>query len=269
MIRRRLAAAFVTWHLLAIALGALPPAERFNNFPKRTRDEAPSALVWTGTRILDGLAAGVRPFVKGVWWITRPVRPAVNWYLKLTGLGQSWAMFSNPPRVDQYARVRYYVRPPQGPEWTATELVMPANPEDEVRLFQSYRDSYRDKAIAIALDSFYRRRSRAAIAPGTQPNQLPNDLAPIGRYFARRFERRYLGDSGERIVRVEVWIGNARTSALGQPVDHAARAERTAALQGYWEAPVEQRLRVPPYPPYHGHEREADVDWVLEYFELP
>jgi hypothetical protein len=222
-----------------------------------------------GTALFDGLAAAVAPLVKGAWWITRPVRPAVNWYLSLTGLGQSWSMFSNPPQVDQYARVRYYIESAAGREWTATELVMPAHREDEVRLFQSFRDSYRDKAIAMALDAFYRHRRAAQITPDARPDQLPNDLAPIGRYFARTFQSRHLDRTGGRIVRTEVWIGNAATPGLGAPVDQVKLAERKAALQAYWEGPVEQHLRVPPRPPYHGLEHEADINWVLEYYELP
>jgi hypothetical protein len=267
--RRRLVAAFVTWHLFAIAVGALPPATRFNNFPKRDPSAAPSAVVHSGTVVLDGFAWVVGQAVKGLTRLVRPVRPAVGWYLRLTGLGQSWAMFSNPPRVDQYARVRYYVQPANGREWTATELVMPANHEDETRLFQSYRDSYRDKAVAIALDTFYQRRRKELIKPDTQPGELPNDLAPIARYFARHFERRALSGTGERIVRTEVWIGSAPTPGLGQPIDYGALAQRKAALQAYWEGAVEQRLRVPPRPPYHALEQEADISWVLEYYELP
>ncbi len=269
MIRRRLAAAFVTWHLFAITAGSIPQPERFSNFPERDPAAAPSRVVHGGTVLLDGLAAAVAPLIKGVGWITRPVRPAVNWYLDLTGLRPSWAMFSNPPQADQYARVRYYVQSATGREWTATELVMPAHREDDVRLIQSFRDSYRDKAIAIALEAFYRHRSPVQITPDARPDQLPNDLAPIGRYFARSFQRRHLDRTGERVVRTEVWIGTAATPGLGKPVDRAKLAERTVALQAYWKGPVEQRLRVPPRPPYHGLERQADIDWVLEYYEQP
>lgn len=269
MTRPRLAFAFVTWHLLAIVVGAIPPSEQFSNFPERDSAAAPSAVVRAGTTLFDSLAAAVAPLIKGAWWITQPVRPAVNGYLRLTGLAPSWAMFSNPPQVDEYARVRYYVQSAGGREWTATELVMPAHRENEVRLVKSFRDSYRDKAIAIALEDFYRHRRPAQVTPDARPDQLPNDLAPIGRYFARAFQRRYLDRSGERIVRTEVWVGTAATPGLGRPVDRAKLAERTVALQAYWEGPVEHRLRVPPRPPYHGLEREADIDWVLEYYELP
>jgi len=133
MIRRRLVAAFVTWHLFAIVVGAIPPPEQFSNFPERDPAAAPSAVVHAGTVLWDGFAAAVAPLIKGAGWITLPVRPAVNRYLRFTDLGPSWAMFSNPPRVDEYARVRYYVQSAAGRECTFTELVMPAHREDEVR----------------------------------------------------------------------------------------------------------------------------------------
>ena len=119
--------------------------------------------------------------------------------------------------------------------------------------------------MPIALESFYRRRRPAQITPDARPDQLPDDLAPIGRYFARTFQRRYLDGRGERIVRTEVWIGSAATPAWENPSIGSKLAERMAALQAYWEGPVEQRLRVPARPPYHGLEREAGINWVLEY----
>src|ERR1041384_403871 len=101
-------------------------------------------------------------------------------------------MFSNPPHIDRYLRTRYYIETPQGRRWTVTELVMPAHREDRIRLLQSYRDSYQDKAMEIALVGFQRARKPSLIAPATKSAELPDDLAPIGRYFARRFEQHEL-----------------------------------------------------------------------------
>jgi hypothetical protein len=183
-------------------------------------------------------------------------------------------MFSNPPTVDQYLRIRYYVgtdapgasRP--GASWAATELVLPAHREDRIRRIQSYRDSYRDKALAIALDEFFGRRDPHLIQRETRPSQLPDSLAPVGRFFARQFQRQHL-QSNERILRTEVWSGTSPNPRRGAPADSPEHAARVAALRGYYEGPVEHRLRVPPYPPYHGTEKEADIVWVLEYFEEP
>jgi hypothetical protein len=66
-----------------------------------------------------------------------------------------------------------------------------------------------------------------------------------------------------------VWVGTAPNKRPGEPVDAVGAARRQAALLEYLDGPVEDRIVVPPYPPYHGGEREADIGWVLEYFEEP
>jgi len=266
MTRKVLIAGFVTWHLVAIVLGALPGPDRWGNFPKRDPPQSARDYI---TLAFDGLAAAVAPIEKALWRMTSPLRRPTASYRDLAGLGQSWAMFANPPQYDSYMRTRYYVQRPGGRLWMATELVRPAHREDRVRLWQSFRDSYTDKAMAIALAAFNRKRKPELIEPDTRPSQLPNDLAPIGRYFARRFQATALKDGDERIVRSEVWVGRAPTPGLGRPIDRAALAERISVLQDYYEGPVEQRISVPPYPPYHGGEHEADISWILEYYEEP
>ena len=267
MTRRVVLVVFVVCHLVAITLGALPPQDQLSNFPERT---TPSPLgVWgdSVTSGFDTLARALIQIPKALWWVSTPIQPLARWYRRVTSLGQSWAMFSDPPHVDRYMRTRYYIHPRQGRQWMATELVMPAHREDRVRLLQSYRDSHQDKAMEIALMGFERRRKDSAIAPGTRPEELPDDLAPIGRYFARRFERGALAGSGDRIVRIEVWRGIAETHNFGEAVDTKKLSHRHEALEVYYEGPVERRLNVPPFPPYHGGEVEADIQWILEYYE--
>jgi len=262
---RRLSSVFIAWHLLAISIGALPPPERFSNFPKR-EPTALGAPFDSATAAVDSLTQFVAPFERMVWWVTRPIDRAARVYRSLAGLNQSWAMFSNPPKVDEYVRVRYYVEERSGRRWTATELVSPAHREDRVRLVKSYRDSYQDKAIAIAVGGFYTRRRASSIRPDTKPSELPDDLAPIGRYFARTFARRALS-ADQKISRVEVWVGRARTPPPGAPRVPDQLAERLDVLEAYYEGPVEQRFNVSPYPPYHAGEHEADIEWLLEYYE--
>jgi hypothetical protein len=269
MSRRSLIIGFAAWHLTAIGLGALPPKEQLSNFPART---SPSPLGRWGdaaTAAFDDLAQVVIAVPRTLRVVTYPVAYVSNWYRDLTATGQSWAMFANPPQFDQYVRTRYYVQSTNGRQWIASELVMPAHREDRVRLLQSYRDSYQDKAIAIALQDFYRRRKPVLVDPATKSSQLPDDLAPVGRYFARRFARRKLEGTGQRIVRMEVWVGKADATLFGRPVDEEVLSRRLDVLQTYYEGPVEQRIRIPPYPPYHGGEQEADINWVLEYYEEP
>jgi hypothetical protein len=266
MLRKYLIPAFVIWHLVAIIEGAVPPATQFT-FPERQSLSASGMLVERVTPVLDGLSAAIVPVVRSVRWVTSPIRPITRRYRALTGLGQSWNMFSNPSRNDRYVRVRYHIQSPQGRRWTATELISPANREDRMRWFQSFRDSYRDKDLNISLTNFYNHRKADSIRPDTRPSELPNDLAPIAHYFERRFRRGL--SSTERIVRVEVWYGLAPTPPPGQSTEEDRLAQRRAVLQDYYEGPIEQRVRTPPLPPYHGVETEADIRWILEYYEEP
>lgn len=269
MSRRSFIAAFVSWHLLAITIGSIPPPERFQNVPVREHPSPAGAIVEQGTALFDGFAAAIAPIPRALWWVTQPLHGVATTYRKLAGVGQSWAMFSNPPQRDQYVRTRYYVRGPNERLWLASELIFPAHHEDEVRLLQSYRDSYFDKAVAIAEADFYRKRRPALVQPDTRSDQLPDDLAPILRYFARRFETRRLAGTGQRVVRTELWIGNAPTASLGREQNQASLAERMSIVRDYYDGPVEERIMVPPFPAYHAGEREADILWVLEYFEEP
>jgi hypothetical protein len=259
---RCVVSAFIAWHLVSIGLSSLPAASWLE------RADQPAGAFPLVTRTADVTSAGIATAAAALrrtamWALGKPVRG----YVSLTGLSQHWAMFWNPPQFDRYWRVRYYLETPGGRPWTATELVGPAHREDRVRLFQSYRDSYRDKAFEIALDEFFKRREPGLIAPGTRAQELPDDLAPIARFFARRFASG-LAD-GERIVRTEVWVGTVANKAVGGPVNAAAVLQRRVVLLSYAEGPVEERLAVRPYPPYHAVEKEGDIAWLLEYYEQP
>jgi hypothetical protein len=269
MTRRRLVALFLGWHLFAISVAALPPASRASNFPPRDPSAALNPSFHQLTLLFDAAARAADAVERVIRWGTRPLRPLATSYLRLTGLSQTWSMFANPPTTAQYMRVRYYVQPREGREWAATELVWPTNREDRLRTFQSFRDSYRDKALAVAVARFYDRRKTDVIRPDTQPDDLPNDLAPVARYFTKRFAAGYITNDGDRVVRTEIWIGNAPIPRLGTSASEDARLARAEALQAYYDGLIEHRLQVPPRPPYHGGEREADIGWLLEYFEEP
>ncbi len=265
--QRWVVSAFLAWHLAAIAVGAIPAPQSLAKV--EVRSPASPSLKQRVTYALDLATAGLATAHAVLWRVTGPVRIPAKAYLSLFSLAQPWGMFSNPPQTDQYARVRYYVKPESGPVWAATELVMPAHREDKVRLLASFQDSYRDKAIAIASDDFYRRRRQPLIRPDTRSAELPDDLAPVGRYFARAFERQHLDAGKERITRIEVWLGSSPTPPPGTPVDEGARREHMALLQRYFDGPVEHRLAVPSYPMYHSVDQEGDIHWLLEYFEEP
>ena len=268
MIRRRLVAVFLAWHLFAIFVSSLPAENRLSRsrFPQRDPSTALSPAFHRVTVALDGLARGVEAVESTIWRATRPLHPAINYYVRVTGLSQTWSMFANAPTFAQYMRVRYYVQPENGRPWMATELVLPTNREDRVRTVQSFRDSYRDKALGIAIGRFYDHRKPSLIAPETRSDQLPTDLAPVARYFARGFAQTHLA-RGERLTRVEVWVGTAPIPPLGTAADEEMRLERAVALESYYDGPIEQRINVAPVPPYHAGEREADIAWLLEYYE--
>lgn len=262
---------FLVGHLIAITLGALPPPDKLPSLDV-VREASADPIAMRFTPALDRATALFSQVPKALWDASGTFRRPADVYLSVTGLGQRWNMFSNPPRVDQYVRLRYYVTTtnsraqPDRPSWVVTELVFPAHREDRVRLLQSYRDSYRDKAIAVALQHFFEHWTPDLIRPDVRSSQLPDDLAPICRYFSRQFQRGHLLPD-ERIVRTEAWYGAAAIPRDSSTPDAGER--RMAVLREYYLGPREQRFRESGYPPYHALEHEADIEWTLAYFEQP
>jgi hypothetical protein len=261
------------WHIGATIFGSFATSAEVQPIGDASASPPSDWLAAAVAPVLDRAAQTVAPLPAALVGVPGPFRRLVNIYLDVTGLGQNWKMFSGPPKVHQYLRVRYYVGPRSGPSaavpepaWSATELVMPAHREDQIRFLQSYRDSFRDKAMAIALARFRRAREPDLIRRDTTSAELPDDLAPIGRYFARRFEERNLGPD-ERVLRTELWYGEAPIPPPGTAPDPALTEERWNVLRGYYEAPVEDHFRRSSYPVYHTVAREGGITWVLEYFE--
>lgn len=261
---RWLLSVFFAWHVIAIGLGSLaspggvPPVDS-----PRHPDNDPIAAALTPS--LDRVAATI-PEPAALARAAGPLQRLTDRYLAMTGTAQSWRMFSNPPDVHQYLRVRYYVAgaaPLGAPTWTATELVLPAHREDQTRWLGAYWASFRDKALTSALQRFHMNRDDRRLAPASTSADLPDDLAPVARYFSRRFERRTLG-VGERVVRTEVWYGVAAMTPPGVAVDPSTVEARLAVLRRYYQGPVSG----PPMNSlYHSTESEADIQWLLEYFE--
>ena len=263
---------FIVWHVVSLSVRALPPPDllpEVKGASDRPGHDSPAAA-----RVLDAVAAWLRPVVLSVVDLTAPVSRLPDTYLRGIGFAQQWRMFSLPPVVYQYVRLRYYVGQHERPaaasspaDWMASELVVPAHREDRVRLVRSYRDSSRDKALMVALENFHRARESLTVRSDMRSSELPDFVAPVTRYFARRFERDHLL-STERIVRTELWYGFAPIPPPGSATD-ASRQARQAVLSKYYAGPVEFRGAIPAYPHYLAHEQEGDIIWTLDYYEEP
>jgi hypothetical protein len=243
----------------------LPPVA----LSRHVTDDATAAVVSPFLdSALERLASTPRAIVK----LARPVRFVVDQYLGALRLGTRWSMFATPPVVDQYVKVRYYVGTSQiagvipRVTWTATELVLPAHREDQVRGLQSFRDSSEDKALAVALDDFHRKLNEYFDRTGHLPRELPDDLEPIARYFGRRFAREHLS-TGEHLLRTEVWYGEVKNPVRGVALDTAVVDARLAALRRYYGGPVRGPASSYGTLAYGDSEKEADIEWTLKYFE--
>ena len=245
---------FFVWHVIAITLGSLAsPGTLLPVAPAQfARNDTLAAAI---TPRLDPIAAMVEHLPTAIPAATQPLPWYAGLYLSLTGVSQSWKMFANAPMVHQYLRVRYYVGNAAGGEgqrdgatatWTATELVLPAYREDEIRLFRAYQPAFRDKAMTSALARHHNRRDPSLLRPTTTSAELPDDLAPIARYFARRFQRQTLRPD-ERIVRTEIWYGAARMTPPRTPPNAAQVDALMEVLLEYYIGPIQDHRR-PEYP---------------------
>ena len=261
---------FLVAHVTAALVGSIS-ADRTGRPIGPPRNPQNNVLAAALTPVLDSTAAAVAPAREEFIRVTAPVQRLTRTYLAVTGLAENWRMFSGQLDIHQYLRVRYYVAQlgsdgkPGSAAWSATELVLPAHREDQIRLLNAYRDSARDKAMTIALSRFRRNLGEEAGRPDTTSAELPVDLAPIGRYFARRFQREVLRPD-ERIVRIETWFGWAPIPPQGTSPE-PARGARLAVLREYYAGPIQLHFRTSEYPEYGAAETEADITWVLEYFE--
>ena len=100
--------ALLVLHVSAMALGAIPAPESLHpGFPARGPTDDPVAASLTGP--VDSLARVVYRVAAVVSDSTAPFSKASRSYLRSMGLGQQWTMFWNPPKEDEYLRLRYYV----------------------------------------------------------------------------------------------------------------------------------------------------------------
>jgi hypothetical protein len=256
--------AFIALHVTALAI-SLPPGRDSTVVVGGVRQGA--GVMWPPTLltpVLDRIAIKEEAFTQAVDRLTRPVRPVTERYLTMLGIGIGWWMFSNPSRDDMYVRARYYIEPAdksQGALTVVDEVVFPAlPPRDRLRVATSFKTAYLDKTADKALVEFHRRLEGDQGSVGAS-----EALAPIARYYQRRFTRESLAPA-DRVTRVELWHGTARNPPpergsdpeidrvnLLYPPDERHR-QRPARVQG------DRLFRT---------EESGGVRWVLDYADAP
>jgi hypothetical protein len=268
MSRSRIAISLlIVCHLTAITLGALPDPAKIDTAPAGDRT-MPDVFSTALTPRLNAITRHAAAVLSDLWMLTDRLRKPTNLYLSATGLFQPWSMFFQPPTEDRYLRLRYYVGTSSHLTLATTELVLPAHREDRIRLLASFRDSYIDKACEIALVRFFEQFDTKLIRLDARSTELPQDLAPVARYFAKRYQQQRLLPA-EHIVRTEIWQGAAPIPPPGQTLSPEIIDARRAVLERYYSGPIEEGPRKLPNQSYHTGEREADIQWVLIYFEEP
>jgi len=248
----------IMFHLVALTVASLPEPDELNLVQPGVSAESGSvrSAVTFG---LDRSGAWLRSVEPQVLNATKPLRVLTEPYISV-GLRQKWNMFSNPVTVDQYVRVDQYVESTATPQSIRIfrELALPAQREDHVRLVHAFRD----KAVLNALEAFSvaQRRKEAS-------EEVPPDLQPLAKYFRNRFQRDHL-DPTERVVRTDVWFGQAAIPPPGERLPAGQRQSRIAALSAYWEGPFETARTLQPLKP-GALQREDAIVWRLEYVDEP
>jgi hypothetical protein len=251
------------WHMAAISIASIPLAS----------DMEPPASESVPTQWISRQVGPVLDDVQGAWLgvlqASEPVlgrlRRVARAYSRAIRLEQRWNMFSEPPAMDQYAHMRYYVTSGARDVMRVDrELIFPAaRRDDRFRFFNvSY---YEEKALRNARQGYLRRlRNREDV---TRIAQLPRDLVPVVRYYANRYRTRNL-TGNETIARAEIWLGNAPVPPPGTPESEEVLARASALAQYYDDArPTWAAMRS--RHPVGYAEREGDITWTLMFVEEP
>jgi hypothetical protein len=277
----RAVSAFLIFHLIAIVTTAVarPPEER-------VRSDAPTvshgALSRAVTPILNAVAAQERRAADWLWQTSGPLRVVTTTYTQAFGLGQKWSMFSNVPPYGEYLRLTFVIeraREDGAPRTRVVhQLVYPAWRLDQFRGVEGFRASYRNKTIEQVLLTFVRstrdewpgpRGSQRFIRTEDAPagsDRLPFSLAALTRAYRNQYRERYL-KAGEKIVRTEVWRGEAADRPAGEPGDERTLEIREATLDQFLEGPVTCHMCSAERPEPGSSGKEADILWVLYYVE--
>ena len=255
---------FIAFHLLSLVVGATPDPATLEKPAAPVRTEL-TALGRAVAPVLDATVDPIRAVDAALWNATSWCRRSVRLYLATTRQFERWNMFSRPHRRIEYVHLRYY---------TATagsdllhvqrELVFPGHRGTNPRLFKSFADSFRDKAMASALE-FHDRRLEQERKKGDVDSALERsqqDLISIIRPFAHHQASALLAP-GDRLVRAELWRGFAPMPRPGEVLPFDVYEERQAALSGYDAVGDFALIAGTELPSLGDITHDADIEWVL------
>jgi hypothetical protein len=260
-----LTSCFIVFQLLAIVVGSTPDPASLK--PPAAADRA--ALTAAGRVLapaLDSLVGPICAVDGALWRATGWCRPTVRIYLGSTKQYQRWNMFSRPLRRHEYMHLRYYVAT-QGTDLLRVqrELIYPGHTGGNVRLFKSFADSFRDKAMALAFEAYRRRVERESeksdLDAAMERSQV--ELIPIIRPFVNRQRNELLLSPGDRLVRAELWRGRAPMPRPGQVLPFDTYEARQEALTEYDAATDLGLISPADLAPLGGVTHDADIEWQL------
>jgi hypothetical protein len=256
---------FIVFQLLSIVVGSTPDPASLK--PQIAPDRAfLTAAGRTLAPALDALVSPIRAVDRVVWQATLWCRPAVRTYLGSTKQYQRWNMFSRPLRRHEYVHLRYYIAT-SGTDLLRVqrELIYPGHTGGNVRLFKSFADSFRDKAMALAYEAYGRRveRESKTLGPDVAMQRAQVELIPIIRPFVLRRRDELLLGPGDRLVRAELWRGHAPMPRPGQFLPFDTYEKRQETLAEY-DAVTDLGLMPREYlAPLGAVAYDADIEWNM------
>jgi hypothetical protein len=261
--RQFLISILLVWHLVAVTAAVIPASGKVQA-PTPVEPDPNNRLAIRLAPLLDAAARGSFASLETLRRVVSPARAITTPYLNVLGFDEYWTMFSNPPKIDQYVRVRYFIRGSGTRRLrTVTELLFPASPEYDVRTLQSFRGSYQDRVVNTMLERYHaeeqNRPSATQESPGGESPYLP-----LANYFADRFARSRISP-GEVIERVEVWHGVAPATPPGAIAQ--TPPPRLDLLRDYHAGLVDSLGPADPVP-LSATEREADIAWTAEFIQV-
>lgn len=193
-----IAAAAIVFHSAIITVAAIPSPADFQGV-KGERESTDDRVARSVRPALDSLVPLVGRVVGIAWRSASPLRPLASRYVATFGLGQSWRMFAQPPRTNNYLAVC-------GETSTKRRclVVLPGVRPDRFKGPMAFEPGFRDKALSNSLEALIAIKARNPAAPFDEPTRYGADvLAPVARYFGATLQRQL----GAPLVRDEVWYG--------------------------------------------------------------